>query len=74
MRRIRWWALPVVAVATALPVIGPASTSPRPTAPAPTSPAQAAAGQTSCVACHTSRTALEVLVRPLPAPPAEGEG
>ncbi|MDQ7820377.1 MAG: hypothetical protein QN173_04180 [Armatimonadota bacterium] len=39
----------------------------------PASPAASADGS-SCVSCHTSRQALEPLVRPLPPPPAEGEG
>lgn len=30
--------------------------------------------QGSCVACHTSKAALEPLVKPFPPQPAEGEG
>jgi mono/diheme cytochrome c family protein len=75
MRSVRWWGLPAVAAVVALPLIGSALTFSHPSTPAPTSPpAQVAAAQSSCVACHTSRAALERLVPPLPPPPAEGEG
>ncbi|MDQ7850885.1 MAG: hypothetical protein QN152_01275 [Armatimonadota bacterium] len=73
MRRVRLWALPAAVVMVTLPLIGAALTSWHVPAP-PVAAAQAAAAQTSCVRCHTSRAALEPLVRPLPPPPAEGEG
>jgi len=56
-------------LALALAVLLPALLFVRP--PAASAPAPP---QSSCVACHTSRAALEPLVRPLPPAPAEGEG
>ncbi len=51
---------------TSLPV--PVSGFPVPVFSAP------APQHSSCVACHTSHAALEPLVKPFPALPAEGEG
>ncbi len=59
----RLLALLTVLVALGLFVLRPPAAS----APSP-------AAQSSCVACHTSRTALEPLVQPFPVIPAEGEG
>ncbi len=59
---VRSLALILTAFLLALVFIRPSATS----APAP--------AQSSCVACHTSRAALEPLVKPLPPAPAEGEG
>ncbi|MDR7423322.1 MAG: hypothetical protein QN159_12765 [Armatimonadota bacterium] len=39
-----------------------------------TPPAPCAPVRSGCIACHTERSMLEPLVRPLPALPAEGEG
>lgn len=53
--------LVLVGMATLLVARPPAISSPTPV-------------QDSCVACHTSKAALEPLVRPFPPQPAEGEG
>lgn len=58
----RWLAVPSVVVAAAVLLFRP---------PAVSAPASA---QDNCVACHTSRAALEPLVKPFPVIPAEGEG
>lgn len=54
-------------------VVGLAALLVLPVQPAITTSAPAPP-QSSCVACHTSRAALEPLVEPLPVIPAEGEG
>lgn len=59
---LRLLAVLIVIAGTALIVVRPPAAS----APAP--------AQSSCVACHTSASALQPLVRPFPALPAEGEG
>jgi len=53
--------LAVMAVASLLLIRPPALSSPMP-------------DQGSCVACHTSKAALEPQVKPFPPLPAEGEG
>lgn len=58
----RWIAVSALAAAAAVLLLWPPAIS----APAP--------AQDNCVACHTSRAALEPLVKPFPVIPAEGEG
>jgi mono/diheme cytochrome c family protein len=60
----RWLGLIPLAGIVALLLLGPGLSAARSPAAAPS----------SCVTCHTDRATLAPLVRPLPPPPAEGEG
>lgn len=59
-------ALLALAVAVTALLVLPIQPQVTQSAPAP--------AQSSCISCHTSRTALEPLVKPFPVIPAEGEG
>jgi len=63
-------ALGVCAVVTMAALIGLGL----PAIPVPPAASAPAPAQDSCVGCHTSRSALEPLVKPFPVIPAEGEG